>query len=171
MADEGGPKSAAVELFGSERMWGLKELPLPDSVPYWPQTPGWYVVGALVLAVFAYCVYRLWLRWKANQYRRDAVAELDAMTRDRTGLVELPFLLRRAALHAGPRADIAGLRGNEWIAWLNRSAGRDLFAAEDAGLLDTLCYAPAAADAIEPQQADRLIAASREWMKVHNAAV
>jgi len=35
--------------FGSDRMWGLKELPPPDPVSWSPQSSGWLFVAALVL--------------------------------------------------------------------------------------------------------------------------
>jgi hypothetical protein len=46
-------KQSQAEIFGSDRMWGLKELPLPDPVSWWPQTPGWYLLGTLFLPACA----------------------------------------------------------------------------------------------------------------------
>lgn len=37
----------------------LQELPLPAAVPYWPQTWGWAVLAALVLAGAAWAGVRL----------------------------------------------------------------------------------------------------------------
>ena len=48
MSEHQGAGQSAAELFGSDRMWGLKELPLPEPVSWWPQTTGWYVLGSLI---------------------------------------------------------------------------------------------------------------------------
>ena len=49
MAAQSNSQQSAAEIFGSDRMWGLKELDLPEPVSWWPQTPGWYVLAALLV--------------------------------------------------------------------------------------------------------------------------
>jgi hypothetical protein len=105
-------------------------------------------------------------RWRNNAYRREAFAAIEGMRADPAGAAQLPFILRRSALVAYERRDVASLRGVEWTVWLNESAGRELFSAEAAATLDQLAYgreAPSPA-AIEP-----LLAASREWVRLHRA--
>jgi hypothetical protein len=88
------------------------------------------------------------------------------MRADPAVATQLPFILRRSALVAYQRRDVASLRGAEWTRWLNESAGRELFTADSAHTLDRLAYsgeAPAPSD-IEP-----LLAASRDWVRLHRA--
>ena len=171
MADDKSAGSKAAEIFGSDRMWGLKELALPDPVSYWPQTPGWYGLGMIVLLGLSYAAYRFWRRRRANQYRRDGIEALDRMLNDAAGVNQLPFLLRKAALTAYPRAEVSPLRGRDWVEWLNGSAGRVIFHIEDADLLDELAYAPSAPADAEPERVRHLIEAGRLWMRSHRASI
>ena len=77
-------KQSPTEIFGSDRMWGLKELPLPDPISWWPQTPGWYVLGGLAVAGLCYLMWRLWMRYQHNAYRREGLARL-GQNDDRSG--------------------------------------------------------------------------------------
>lgn len=170
MSDQEQGKYTA-ELFGSDRMWGLKELSVPEPVSWWPQTTGWYIVFAIALAALGWIILKQYQRYQHNQYRRDAFAQLKIMESEPAKIGELPFLLRRAALSATARTDVAGLRGNDWIEWLNTSAGKELFREEDARALDDLVYADEAKGELGAAMRGHLIKASKTWMKVHHAAV
>jgi len=148
-------------------MWGLKELPLPEPVSWMPSAPGWWVVGALLLAVVAWLGWRGWRARQRARYRRDALARLDAMGDAPEALAELPLVLRATALAAFPRDEVAGLRGRAWVAWLNGHGGR--FEPADADRLDALPYDPRVAGELPRDAAARLIAASRAWVKGHDA--
>ena len=153
--------------FGSDRMWGLKELPLPEPVSWMPATPGWIVVGVVLLAVVAAI-----LAWRRRarareRYRREAIARLSAMRGDAAALRELPLLLRATALAAFPRDEVAGLRGASWVEWLNEHGGR--FEPADAERLDRLPYEPAAAEALPPDAAAHQLDASRRFVRGHRA--
>jgi hypothetical protein len=145
--------------FGAERMWGLKELPFPDAVGVFPLAPGWYGLLGVVLVVVLFGCWRWRIRWRANAYRRDALAEVRGDPR------QLPFVLRKAALHGFPRDEVASLRGADWIGWLNETGGETLFEARDAALLDVLAYAPETAVGIDDSQ--RLAGAAETWLRCH----
>lgn len=165
------PSESSAELFGSDRMWGLKELPLPEPVSWWPQTPGWYLLGTALLLVLVWLGWKLWLRYQRNSYRREGMARLNGMASDPQALKDLPFLLRRSALQAAPRKDVASLRGDDWLAWLDDSAGRKLFEQTDAEALDELSFAGENDRSLDDVSAQRLIEASKVWMRSHRAAI
>ena len=171
MSEHTAASQSPAEIFGSDRMWGLKELPLPEPVSWWPQTPGWYVLSAAVLAGLAWFGWRLYLRHQHNSYRKEGLAQLAAMSSNSAAAGGLPILLRRSALHAASREDVAGLRGDQWIAWLNQSAGRELFNSSDADVLDQLAFAGHGQPPFDEPVIRHLLEASREWMRVHRAAV
>jgi hypothetical protein len=156
--------------FGAERMWGLKELPLPDQIGLWPPAPGWYVVAALLVILFGYWCWNRYQKWKHDAYRRDGITAIEAMRADSSELQRLPFLLRRTALQTYPRTDVASLRGAEWIAWLNGSAGRDVFADVDADTFDSLTY-QSTPTCPQGQDLQRILDGARYWMRNHRAAV
>ena len=100
--------------------------------------PGWYVLGVVLLLVIA-VVVRLGLRsYRKNRYRRQALMEMKTYAGDATALYRTNMLLKRIAMTRYGRAETAGIRGKEWIAFLNKSRGRELFGAADAVLLDQL---------------------------------
>jgi hypothetical protein len=155
------------EAFGGERMWGLQELPLPDAVSLVPQTWGWLAAAALLVLLAALCVWLVRMRRQRRAPARAILAGLDAISRGRGDAAEIPTLLRRAALLGHPRQEVAPLRGEAWIRWLNQVAHRELFAADDAGHLDALAYQGAAgADADRDR---RLAEACRAWVERRRA--
>lgn len=155
--------------FGAERMWGLKELPLPEPIGYWPQATGWYVVAAVVVLMLAWWLWRRWQSWQGNAYRRDALVRIDAMAEDPALLADLPLVLRRCALLAYRRSEVASLRGEAWIEWLNRTAKRDLFSKDDARLIDALAYAGDSRLGADCDALARLLASSKSWVRSHHA--
>lgn len=150
------------EGFGGERMWGLKELPFPDAIPFTPETVGWAVVGVVLLLLVGWLAWSAWRRWQANGYRRDALRSLASLSS--ADGAQVPFVLRRTALTVADRATVASLRGSEWLDWLNGSAGRVLFEPRDADLLDQLAYGR---QPIGESDWRRLLHASRSWVQAH----
>ncbi len=98
----------------------LRDITVPPPVSWWPLAPGWWVIMAVILVATVSFGYRAWRRWKANAYRRDALAELDQAT-EVASMVEI---LKRTALVAYPRAEVAALTGSPWCAWLEKT-GRE----------------------------------------------
>ncbi|WP_299475758.1 DUF4381 domain-containing protein [uncultured Roseibium sp.] len=110
----------------------LEPMPQPAQVSLVPQTAGWIWLGAAVLAGIAMLCWWLYRLRKRNAYRRQALTELEACQNDPG---ELARILRRTALAAYPRAEIASLHGRDWLAFLDRTypgnaflegAGKDL---------------------------------------------
>jgi hypothetical protein len=98
----------------------LREIVLPPPVPWWPLAPGWWLLfAAIALAALAFA-FRLFRRWRANAYRRAALREL-AVAGDVPAIAEI---LKRTALVAYPRKDVAALSGAAWLAWLAETGGR-----------------------------------------------
>lgn len=136
--------------------------------PWWPPATGWYALLTLLLLLTAWYGYRAWRRYHCNRYRRAALAELAAIagTSTSTELARLPELLKRTALHAYPRAQVAALSGPEWRAFLDAQCEGALFAGEAGELLESLAYRPASAEGVNPQI---LINSIRRWIRQHRA--
>jgi len=78
----------------------LKELSLPAPVSYAPQTWGWWVLLALLIATALVLGARQYWLWQRNRYRREALVRLAELNRSESldALRELPELLKRTAL-------------------------------------------------------------------------
>lgn len=107
----------------------LKDIHLPPAPGWWPPAPGWWLVTLLLLAVLGFALYK----WRQRQlYLRPiklALAELsqlDLKTEDHGQrllvLQELSALLRRFCIVFFPQQPVAGLCGQEWLAFLKKES-------------------------------------------------
>ena len=83
----------------------LRDIAEPAPVPWWPPAVGWWILFVIVAAAVIWIALRAWRRWQANAYRRAALEEL----RSATNQVEIAKILKRVALCAFPRTDVASL--------------------------------------------------------------
>lgn len=150
-------------------MWGLRELPRPEAISWMPQTYGWGLVALVLVLGLTWMALRGYRAWQHQAYRRVAETDLSEIARDNARLVHLPALLRRTALAAFPRQEVANLHGSEWVDWLNQQGAS--FLPDDARWLDQLAYKPQLAKQLERESATRLIASSRLFIRSHRARV
>ncbi len=153
--------------FAGNRMWGLKELLPPEPISWYPATSGWLVVFAIVLLVVGWLCRRGLRARQRQRYRREALARVEAMRGAPHTLVELPLVLRAAALAAFPRDEVASLRGSDWVAWLNENGAH--LEPGDAEWLDRLPYETNATDLLPADVAARLVDAGCNWVRNHRA--
>ena len=100
----------------------LRDIAEPVPVSWWPLAPGWWLVITLAILGLAAFGFRAWQRWKANAYRRAALAELQNASTD----VDISAILKRTALCACPRINVASLVGDDWVRWLAETGGRQI---------------------------------------------
>lgn len=104
----------------------LRDIHLPETAGWWPPAPGWWIVPVLVFVVAAMAWYcRLLYRRRKYSAVNMARKELDriraryAADRDTRHCVEaVSGLLRRLCISIFPRAETAGLTGNQWLEFL-----------------------------------------------------
>jgi hypothetical protein len=151
---------------------GLIDIPLPPSVSLLPQTWPARIVIVLLTTGLIVGVWMFVRRWHANRYRREALAALDRITRATpsdggAGMAsELALLVRRTALAAFPREQVAALAGPPWLAFLDRSYGGDGFSRGPGRVLDAAPYQPASAST---RDSSALIDLVRRWIGTHHA--
>jgi len=97
----------------------LAEPPEPTPVSMAPQTAGWIVLAVLLAFIVAWLIWRALLRWRKNAYRRAALAELETAGDDPAAIA---VILRRTALAAWPRQDVASLHGADWLHFLDTTS-------------------------------------------------
>ena len=125
----------------------LRDLHLPEAIGWWPLAPGWWVLLALVIVALAYTAWRLYKRWQFYAPRRYALRELARFEaeylehRDPVALgKQLSELLRRGMLAYAPREEVAGLTGDDWLAWLDEGMPLPYFHTEGGKSLLDLPY-------------------------------
>ena len=130
-----------------EQALPLRDLHLPEPIGWWPLAPGWWVLLALLAVALGYLAWRWYRAWVFNAPRRFALRELARIEAEylehRDPVVlgkQLSELLRRGMLAYAPRADIAGLTGEDWLAWLDSGMPVPYFHTEGGKSLLTLPY-------------------------------
>lgn len=153
----------------------LHDIVMPDRVDlWWPPAPGWYVLVVLCVVVAAVFAWRIRQRWQAARYRTEALAELRTLRHEtsqpQAAAAALLILLKRTALAAYPRTQVASLNGAAWWTFLDLSGGRPLFSAGLGDLAERIVYAQQDGDAISARDMRRLYKAAGQWIKRHHPA-
>lgn len=148
----------------SASLQNLNPIVSPEAVGLLPLAPGWKILLTVIALLVFWQLWKRWLLWRANRYRREALRELERLE----GVAGIPDLLKRAALSAFERPDIAALTGPVWHQFLDHSAGMDRFSGSCGAWLDTAAYAEAS---LSSDQARALHDAARLWLTNHRVAV
>lgn len=137
----------------------LHDLVTPAPVSWWPPTPGWSIVlAALALAALALAVKAL-IHWQRNRYRREALHLLEDPA---TTPAQWSALLKRTALAAWPREEVAHLTGGAWLDFLDRTGGTRAFSEGAGRSIEDLAFDPQAGGS-----ADELKALVGGWIRNH----
>lgn len=162
--------------FGNSWMANLREIELPEPVAMTPQTPGWLVLAGLALLCAIWLLRRGYRRWARNAYRRQALIELgrleagwSAPEHCSRGPGELSALVKRTALSAYPRAEVASLAGDAWLGFLDGSIGSTEFTRGQGRTLAHLAYAPSAEATLSRDEVSGLLRIVRRWIRKHRA--
>jgi hypothetical protein len=115
---------------------GLRDIHLPGEIVWWPFAVGWWVLGIVSMGL----VIVLALRHSRSRRHRAACRVLQKLANEiragadpRLCAIEASTTLRRFAMTmAKDSADVAGLVGNRWWAYLDSRWDRSAFS-ETAG--------------------------------------
>ena len=137
----------------------LEPITAPPPIPLTPQTTGWVVLGVIVFAFVAIGIAHFLRRYRANAYRRAALVALSKAGDDPAAIAQI---LRRTAIATFPRAQVAGLHGENWLRFLDATSAKVTFAATDAG--KALLAGPYKTVAPVPD----LALLARRWVQTHS---
>jgi len=105
----------------------LRDIHLPEPISWWPIAPGWWMLITSLLLIIA-VIFILRKIYLGKQLKRDIASELDNIkkqfqkTQNKSQLAKsLSILLRRASISYYPKSDIAGLTGEHWLAYLDKT--------------------------------------------------
>ena len=146
-------------------------LELLDIAP--PPEPPWYLLAPaewLLLALGFALLAAIGLRRRHRRHRWRVIAAgeaLDAIRRRHAAGTDPPALaqelaawLKRVALEAHPRAEVAALSGDRWLALLDRDAGDTAFSRGAGRIFGSSQYRPGA-----DFDADEVFALCARWLE------
>ena len=155
---------ALPEPFGNPLLRDFSEIVPASSVDWWPQTPGWYVLGfglALWLVVKGWRAARRWLR---NRYRREALRRLAQLDADLGHPAAVNALLKTTAIEASSRVEVAGLSGASWVSWLKERVDQPFNSQIFERCLGAALYT---SSPIDRETMAALSTAARSWIQHH----
>jgi len=136
----------------------LRDLALPSQVPLWPPAPGWWIVAAAGVATAVIVAAMVVARHRANAYRREVLRELETVAPQGISTV-----LKRAALAAWPREQVASLSGPAWLAFLDRTGHTTAFTGGAGRSIETLAFG----GSVSAEDARAAQSAARHWLRHH----
>ncbi|MEN8199444.1 MAG: DUF4381 domain-containing protein [Thermodesulfobacteriota bacterium] len=101
----------------------LRDIAIPEPPPLWPPATGTSILLGLLIMAISYGAFRSYRRWKQNAYRRAGLLLLE----DARSPHDISITLKRVALAAFKREQVASLYGEQWINFLNGSCSRCSF--------------------------------------------
>ena len=145
----------------------MHDLVRPEPVAWTPQTIGWTVVAVWLVTVTGLIIWSRIQHWRRNRYRRAALAELRQIGQQQeldqqTMAYAIATLLKRTALAAFGRDQVADLYGKEWADFLRRSSRHDKLIERNADALGSAAYSQLA-------NGHDLLAPAQRWIQVHRA--
>lgn len=145
----------------------LRDIHLPPAIEAWPPAPGWWLIAALIIAVVIGAIYYTYKRWTRSAYRREASRHLEKLKNDhghdqQVFLTEFNELLKRVALTAFPRSEVANLTGEAWVAFLDETSRSHDFSMGAGQILIDGQYRPLSAVDVEA-----LHQLGEQWIRQH----
>jgi len=158
----------------STSLQNLHDIVVPTPPSWFPPAPGWYALGFTVLILLGFLLLRWYRHYQRNRYRRLALYELDQLQKQwrenqppARWLPQLPVLIKRTALAAYGRQQVAALSGQQWLDFLDRTAGKTRFNNASGQRLLAYSYAPLTSIQADQQHIQELFSLCRSWLLKH----
>ena len=139
----------------------LEDIVLPGPVSWWPPAIGWWILASLSIIAAAWFAVRALRQWRANAYRRAALAELHTVQTN----AAVAEVIKRTALAAFGREQIASMSGLQWCQWLESRCATPISEEVRRMLTSDVYREPA-------KEANReLVEFASQWIRTHQHPV
>lgn len=144
----------------------LRDVHLPDPISWWPPAVGWWMILVGLVIVVGLVLLATSHR-RRTRLRRVALGQLEQVKQhyavhadDQWAITEVSHLLRRYALAVFSRSEVAGLSGQSWLNFLDRSGGTNQFS---DGPGQSLRFGPYQSHG--PTSASSLLPLAEQWIR------
>ncbi|MEZ9390472.1 DUF4381 domain-containing protein [Vibrio splendidus] len=111
----------------------LSPVIAPDAPTWWPLAWGWWAVSITGIVLIALVFFIVKRRQKNQSAKNEALACLrNSQSSNTLSPSTAQDIVRQAALSYFPREKVAGLSGDDWLAFLDAQLAKPLFAAKQS---------------------------------------
>ncbi len=125
---------------------GLRDIHLPAAPGWWPPAPGWWLLTLILLILLWFVVALILRRLNRSRPRREFEQRMKALPvdGDPDGVARtvgaMSRLVRQLAVTEFGRRRVAGLAGESWLEFLDRTSGTRDFTSGPGRVLATGPY-------------------------------
>ncbi|OYR14794.1 DUF4381 domain-containing protein [Brucella thiophenivorans] len=171
------PPAPILDPMAETALRSLKDIVVPPPISWMPQTWGWAVLGLILLAGILIVLLKAAQHYRANAYRREALSILseignrldDPRTR-MAALAEISALVKRTAMVAWPRHDVADLTGKTWAEFLAAHSPTNSGHLLEKLVNDIEYRNEEFVSRLPSKLNSELIKATRNWIEQHNVS-
>ncbi len=127
----------------------LKDIHLPETISAWPPAYGWWLLAVTIIALLIFTIRWLIARRQKNRYKVEANSKLSRIqlqysehNNPLTALESINALLKQTCITRFGRNETAGLSGDEWLAFLDKTGNTKDFSKGPGRCLTYALYAP-----------------------------
>lgn len=146
----------------------LQDIHLPPEPGFWPPAPGWWLLAVIVIVALFFVTEKaltvLARRREQKQIEQTLQRLKEALHSDnpQDAITDINIFLRKMALSHFPHQEVAGLTGQAWLEFLDRSGNTRDFTQGPGVVLAEGPYRPALPEQFDP---DALIRSVENWVR------
>ena len=115
----------------------------PEPISFSFNTIGWKILLVLLIFLIIYVGYRIFVTYRNNKYKRNAVAEIEALVKNNeqplnSFITSVLIILKQTALQSYTRVEVASLQGDEWLSFLDEKVPGSNFIAYKTAITDAI---------------------------------
>jgi hypothetical protein len=103
----------------------LRDIVVPDAPSLWPPAPGLWIALGVIFLLALLIAWRVYAGIQSNAYRKAGLRLIG----EASTVHDISVALKRVALAAFPREDVASLYGAAWTTFLHKTCPREYFQA------------------------------------------
>jgi len=136
------------------------DLYKPPSVKFTFETPGWYILSAIVFIIVLVVAILQIRKYIKNRYRREALHELENTS---LSVSQIFVILKNTAMHAFGREKAGPLFGNEWLTFLDKT-GKQVRMTDHRESIGKAIYE---GKEIEQETQVNIMSNAKKWIRTH----
>jgi len=139
-----------------------------EPVAFSFDTLGWKILFVILAFFISWLLFRFYKSYQKNAYRREAIKNINhlktSLSSNKVELVsKVMFQLKQTALQTYSRKEVAALKGEEWLQFLDHKANLNYFSANNSTISEAI-YKGSLGSSLNIES---FLSSSIKWIKRH----